>query len=54
MPPPSPVWTRDHRKESTLVFFDATFQMSARIEGKLYESRSVRLKVKNAEKGERD
>jgi hypothetical protein len=32
------------------VFRDATFKMAVRIEGRVYESKSVLLKLKNAEK----
>lgn len=51
MPPPSPVWALDYRKEKekAVRFFDASFQMHARIEGKAYESRVVPLRVKGAE-----
>ena len=51
MPPPSPVWALDYRKEKAQAvrFFDATLQMHARIEGKAYESRAVLLRVKGAE-----
>jgi hypothetical protein len=49
MPPPSPVWALDRQKEKTVVFFDASFQMHAKIEGKAYESRLIPLRVKGAE-----
>lgn len=52
MPPPSPVWAPNYREKAAnpVMFFDSSFKMYVRIEGRIYESRTVLLKVKGAEK----
>jgi hypothetical protein len=60
MPPPSPVWAWDFKqKPYAKVYHDCTLQMDVKIEGKLYESRSAHLKVrdpnaKELKKGEKE
>ena len=51
MPPPSPVWDWNFKERPAGKYYhDATFQMAVRIEGKLYVSKAVTLKVKDPNK----
>jgi len=47
MPPPSPVWT-EHYVKKKVVFFDAEFWATVRIDGIVHQSKVVVLKVKGA------
>jgi len=48
MPPPSPVWAIN--REKVRVFADADFRIRVKIDGAVYESNAVTLKVKGAER----
>jgi hypothetical protein len=39
----------NYQKEKEVMLFNARFKMTAKIEGKLYESRVIPLRVKGAE-----
>jgi hypothetical protein len=52
MPPPSPVWAWSYA-EKKRVFVDTTLRMSVTIEGAVYESNPLTLKVDEAKKIEK-
>jgi hypothetical protein len=50
MPPPSPVWAWSRENKGAKVFTDTNLRMTVRIEGAVYETKPVLLKVKQPSK----